>query len=134
VFLAVVDLQLPDYSTALSARSAFFRGTIKPNCSLCFEQQIDIIYFNPKRQAMKKEELLQFVKEKINSYAQRIIDANDKGDDSALGELIVYMGLRRILKGEERRIQDYGMMDAFNDVLKELGIIKSGKFYQDYFQ
>ncbi|CAK8712029.1 hypothetical protein GCAAIG_01335 [Candidatus Electronema halotolerans] len=83
---------------------------------------------------MKKEELLQFVEEKINSYAQRIIDANDKGDDSALGELIVYMGLRRILKGEERRIQDYGMMDAFNDVLKELGIIKSGKFYQDYFQ
>lgn len=83
---------------------------------------------------MKKEELLQFVEEKINSYAQRIIDANDKADDSALGELIVYMGLRRILKGEEHRIQDYGMMDAFNDVLKELGIIKSGKFYQDYFQ
>ncbi len=83
---------------------------------------------------MNKEELIQFVEDKINSYAQRIIDASDKADDSALGELIVYTGLRRVLKGEEHRIQDFGMMDAFNDVIKELGIIKDGKFYQDFFK
>jgi hypothetical protein len=82
---------------------------------------------------MTKEELLQFTEDKINSYAQRILDATDKGDDSALGELSVYMALRRILKSEERRIQDYGMMDAFNDVIKELGIIQDGKFFQDFF-
>lgn len=82
---------------------------------------------------MQKEELLQFVEKKINTYAQVIINATDKGDDSALGELIVYMGLRRVLKGEELRIQDYGMLDAFNDVLKQLGIIEKGKFYKDFF-
>lgn len=82
---------------------------------------------------MQKEELLQFVEKKINTYAQVIINATDKGDDSALGELTVYMGLRRVLKGEELRIQDYGMLDAFNDVLKQLGIIEKGKFYKDFF-
>jgi hypothetical protein len=82
---------------------------------------------------MTKEELLQFTEGKINSYAQQILNATDKGDDSALGELSVYMALRRILKNEERRIQDYGMMDAFNDVIKELGIIKDGKFFEDFF-
>ncbi|MGB3532667.1 MAG: hypothetical protein WBA13_04025 [Microcoleaceae cyanobacterium] len=82
---------------------------------------------------MKKEELLQFAEDKINSYAQRIIDTSDKSDDSALGQLNYYMALRRILKGEERRIQDYGMMDGVNDTLKKLGIIEDGKFYQDLF-
>lgn len=82
---------------------------------------------------MQKEELLHFVEEKINSYAQRIISSSDKGDDSALGELIVYMSLRRVLKGEERRIQDFGMMDAVNDVLVQLGVVKTGKFYKDFF-
>ncbi len=82
---------------------------------------------------MTKEELLQFTEGKINSYAQQILNATDKGDDSALGELSVYMALRRILKNEERRIQDYGMMDAFNDTLKELGIIQDGKFFEDFF-
>jgi hypothetical protein len=82
---------------------------------------------------MTKEELLQFTEGKINSYAQQILNATDKGDDSALGELSVYMALRRFLKNEERRIQDYGMMDAFNDVIKELGIIKDGKFFEDFF-
>lgn len=82
---------------------------------------------------MTKEELLQFTEDKINSYAQQILNAADKGDDSALGELSVYMALRRILKNEERRIQDYGMMDAFNDVIKELGIIQDGKFFKDFF-
>ncbi|AHJ31069.1 hypothetical protein PN465_18115 [Nodularia spumigena CS-584] len=82
---------------------------------------------------MKKEELLTFVEEKINSYAQQIINSSDKGDDSALGELNFYMALRRILKNEERRIQDYGMMDAVNDTIKALGIIKEGKFYKDFF-
>ncbi|NEP44893.1 MAG: hypothetical protein F6K35_39005 [Okeania sp. SIO2H7] len=77
---------------------------------------------------MKKEEFLQFVEDKINSYAQRIIDSKDKTDDLALGELTVYMALRRILKGEERRTQDYGMIDAFNDSLQKLGVIKEGTF------
>ncbi|MFB2836971.1 hypothetical protein [Floridanema evergladense] len=83
---------------------------------------------------MTKEELLKFVENKINNYAKRIIETSDKSDDSALGQLNVYMALRRILKGEERRIQDFGMMDAFNDVLKELGIIEKGKFYDDFFK
>lgn len=82
---------------------------------------------------MQKEELLQFVEDRIDTYAQVIINSTDKGDDTALGELTVYMSLRRVLKGEERRLQDYGMMDAFNDVLKELGVIKTGKFYKDFF-
>jgi|694.fasta_scaffold78756_2 hypothetical protein len=83
---------------------------------------------------MQKQELIEHVEAKINDYAQRIIDASDKGDDSALGELNFYMALRRVLKGEERRIQDYGLMDAVNDTLKTLGIITKGKFYQDFFK
>jgi len=81
-----------------------------------------------------KEELLQFVEEKINNYANKILTATDKGDDSALGELNVYMALRRVLKGDEERIQDFGMMDAINDTMKKLGIITTGKFYKDFFK
>ena len=66
-----------------------------------------------------------FVEEKINEYAQKIIDGSDKRDAHAMGELEFYMAFRRILKGQGTA-QDMGLMDAVNDTLQEMGIVESG--------
>lgn len=74
--------------------------------------------------------LIQFVENKINTYAQRILEYTAEHDTVALGELQFYMSLRKTLLGKEN-FQDRGMMDAVNDVLKYKGIIKGKKkFYQ----
>jgi len=70
----------------------------------------------------------QFIEDKINHYAQMIIDRSDKFDDMAIGELSFYMSLRRILNGRGT-IQDKGMMDAINDFLQEKGIIESNETF-----
>ncbi len=75
-------------------------------------------------------ELLTFVDTKINTYAQMILDGKDRADDLALGELNLYLALRRTLKGTAT-MQDVGMMDAINDVLQHEGLIKDGEtFYK----
>lgn len=70
----------------------------------------------------------QFVEEKINTYAQAIIDGSDKRDAHAMGELKVYMALRRVLK-EQATIEDIGMMDAINDVMQEIGAVFEGETF-----
>lgn len=74
-------------------------------------------------------DLRPFVEEKINHYAQTIIDGKDRADDMAMGELHFYMALRRVLKGQAR-MADVGLMDAINDVMQEKGhISKDVTFY-----
>jgi len=71
-----------------------------------------------------------FIEKKIKQYAQSIIDGSDKKDEHALGEMVFYMALRRVISGAVN-MQDIGMMDAVNDTLQELGIIEDGKqFYK----
>ncbi|MGF7218131.1 hypothetical protein GGR92_004308 [Spirosoma lacussanchae] len=67
-------------------------------------------------------ELLEFVENKINEYAQEILTGKDRVDDMALGELLFYQALRRNLKGTAT-MQDVGMLDAINDVLQQKGIV-----------
>jgi len=63
-----------------------------------------------------------FVEDKVNNYAQAIIDGSDKRDAHAMGELKFYMALRRVLK-KNATIEDIGMMDAINDTMQELDIV-----------
>ncbi len=67
-----------------------------------------------------------FVEDKINHYAQMIVDHGDKADELAMGQLTFYMALRRVVKGEATT-QDLGMMDAVNDFLQEQGIVNKGE-------
>ena len=63
-----------------------------------------------------------FVEDKVNNYAQAIIDGSEKRDAHAMGELKFYMALRRVLK-KNSTIEDIGMMYAINDTMQELGIV-----------
>ena len=47
---------------------------------------------------MEKYKIEDFVEDKVNNYAQAIIDGSDKRDAHAMGELKFYMALRRVLK------------------------------------
>lgn len=72
----------------------------------------------------------QFIEDKINHYAQMIVEHKDKADDLALGELNFYVTLRRVMTGNGST-QDKGMMDAVQDVLKHQGLVEGkAKFYE----
>jgi len=70
-------------------------------------------------------EIMQFIEDKLNSYAEKIKDSSARSDEHALGELTFYMALRRVLAGKGTP-QDLGMMDAINDTLQEKGILQQG--------
>ena len=75
-------------------------------------------------------DLNSFIEKKLNHYAQAIIDGSAKVDEHALGEMVFYMALRRVLS-QRATIQDIGMMDAINDTLQEKGIVEATKtFYK----
>ena len=64
-----------------------------------------------------------FIEEKLNYYADAIINGHDKIDEHAFGEMKFYMTLRRVINNKAT-LEDVGMMDAINDTLQELGLIK----------
>ena len=75
-------------------------------------------------------ELSTLIEKKLNQYAKSIIEGGIKQDEHALGEMIFYMTLRRVL-AKKATLQDIGMLDAINDTLQEKGIIDSSKtFYK----
>ncbi len=76
-------------------------------------------------------ELDSFIEDKLNHYAQTIIDGTDRRDEHALGELYFYIALRRVTSGHGTT-QDVGMMDAINDTLEKLGLIEPGKKFYIY--
>ena len=74
-----------------------------------------------------------FIDNKINEYAQNILERNDVNDSSALGELKFYISIRNAVKTKTRDINDYekasmednGLLDALADTLENLGLITS---------
>jgi hypothetical protein len=66
-----------------------------------------------------------FVEEKINTFARKILEGGAKVDEHALGELLFYITLRRVLSGKGTP-QDLGLVDAVNDTLQQKGIVKPG--------
>ena len=87
-----------------------------------------------------KKEILDFIEDKINNYAKRILEQPDKADRSAMGELSFYVSLRNVVKNSKEAIdraslRDWGLIDSVNDTLIFLGFIpkrskgKKVKFY-----
>jgi len=69
-------------------------------------------------------DLTNFIEEKLNKYAQKVIESGAKADEHALGELTFYITLRRVISGNAT-MQDIGMMDAVSDTLQRLGLVES---------
>ena len=63
-----------------------------------------------------------FAEDRIKRYEQML--ANNKADESVLGQLQFYMAYHRVLT-EEGDKRDLGMMDAVNDLLRLKGLVKS---------
>ncbi len=77
-------------------------------------------------------DLVPFIEKKLDQYAANVIKGQDAQDEHALGELIFYMALRRVVT-KNATMQDIGMMDAINDTLQEQGVIPAGEqFYMGY--
>jgi hypothetical protein len=75
-------------------------------------------------------DVLEFIEKKINHFGEMIATQRDKADELAMGELLFYLSLRRVLKNQKTP-QDIGMMDAVNDVLQFKGLVAEGKkFYE----
>ncbi len=73
-------------------------------------------------------EVTQFIEEKLNAYAEKIKSGSARTDEHALGEMVFYMALRRVIAGKGTP-EDLGMMDAINDVLQNKGIVKEGTLF-----
>lgn len=88
------------------------------------------------------QDLLKFVDDKINHYADRIKSLPQRADRSALGELEFYMALRNVIsfpnnenenRYDQASLRDQGMMDAVNDTLKKLGLLEQHKKFFELF-
>lgn len=85
------------------------------------------------------QQLESFIEKKINHYAERIKSLPQRADRSALGELEFYIALRNVIlfsndsaqnNYDQASLRDQGLLDAINDTLIELKLIKhSEKFY-----
>ena len=69
-----------------------------------------------------------YIENKINTYAKKIINGDTNIDEHALGEISFYMMLRRVISGQGTR-QDIGMLDAINDTLQSKGLIEKRKTF-----
>ena len=71
-----------------------------------------------------------FISDKLQHYGKTIRETDGDAEDHALGEVSFYAALRRYRAGRPT-MQDLGMLDAVNDTIQELGILKSGQtFYK----
>ncbi len=79
---------------------------------------------------MDKQQFEEWLEERINQYAARIPESNDRGDLSAAGELLVYMAVRGAVKNPNASpgseggsgMLEYGMLDAMDDIMVQLGM------------
>ena len=79
---------------------------------------------------MSSETLKVFLDDKINDYAQRIIDKGDGSDELAGGELFFYTSLRSAIENKAGK-KELGLLDAINDTLQHLGKVEeSTTFYK----
>ncbi|WP_122276247.1 hypothetical protein [Pseudomonas syringae group genomosp. 3] len=74
---------------------------------------------------MLKKEFTAFVEEQIKLAEEILADGKvSKRDDMAEGKLTFFRALHRVLRGEKIS-QDLGMLDAINDTLQALEVLKS---------
>lgn len=73
-------------------------------------------------------DLINFIEEKLNVYAKKMLEGGAKFDEIAFGELTFYVALRRVQQ-DKGTMQDIGMMDAINDTMQKLGLIKPGALF-----
>lgn len=86
---------------------------------------------------MTNEETLQYLEERINKYAEKITTAANKGDRTAVGELLFYTALRTVMtegkkvNEEDKDLLSHGILDAINDFLIKAGHVdKKHKFWE----
>jgi hypothetical protein len=53
-------------------------------------------------------DVLEFIEKKINHFGEMIATQRDKADELAMGELLFYLSLRRVLKNQKTP-QDIGV-------------------------
>ncbi|KPZ29012.1 Uncharacterized protein ALO38_03750 [Pseudomonas coronafaciens pv. zizaniae] len=81
---------------------------------------------------MLKTEFAAFVEEQITLVSGILADKNaNKLGDLAQGKLTFFSALSRVLQGEKNS-QDLGMLDAINDSLQALDILKSEETLLNY--
>ncbi|MFP3515876.1 hypothetical protein SB766_06725 [Pseudomonas sp. SIMBA_077] len=79
---------------------------------------------------MSNGDLKEFIENKINLYAHRVISKGDAIDELAVGELFFYTSLRSALNGNAGR-KEVGLLDAINDTLQHLGKVENNtSFYK----
>ena len=89
---------------------------------------------------MDKQQFEAWLEERINQYASRIPESNDRGDLSAAGELLVYMAVRGAVKNPNfgpgsdlggGGLFEHGMLDAMDDIMVQLRLNSTGnKFWK----
>ncbi len=84
------------------------------------------------------DKFLKFLDDKINDYAQNIINRDNRNDRSAIGELDFYVSLRSALLHADSQnpidresLRSKGLFDAMNDTLIELGYVDKGSHFLD---
>lgn len=86
--------------------------------------------------SLTENDLKEFVENKINHYAERIKTLPQRADRSAFGELEFYIALRNVIaypnnkaqnRYDQASLRDQGMMDAINDTLIKLGLVRQGE-------
>lgn len=77
---------------------------------------------------MSSEELKVFLDQKVNDFAQRILDKGDATDELAVGELFFYTSLRSAIDKKAGK-KELGLLDAINDTLQHLGKVEAGKTF-----
>lgn len=65
-----------------------------------------------------------WVQDQLAALPARMARGGAEIDDLALGKLVFYASLRRVLGGQGSP-QDVGLLDAVNDTLQALGIVES---------
>ena len=93
------------------------------------------------------EDIINFTEEKINHYAERILENADRADRACMGQLNFYISFRNIVKDYQKHkmdrsslnlkemrdlpsYRDFGLIEAVNDTLVFLGMLPTAKFFQ----
>ena len=95
----------------------------------------------------KIEEAIQFTEDKVNHYAQRMLENADRADRACMGQLNFYISFRNVLKDYQKHkldrsslsvsemrdapsYRDFGLMEAVNDTLVFMGLFSpTAKFF-----
>lgn len=77
---------------------------------------------------MHKVDLQEKIEFEINKLAKMIVEKKANSDEIAHAKIGFYLALQRVLAGSARP-GDIGLMDAVNDTLQMLGIMKPSETF-----